>query len=167
MSSNISSNLSTLFTKDTSTIMSSNTNSPADMNSVTANSSPTEGVIEQYFVLERKARSYFILAEISQSQQIRGLSNSNILLKSLFTGAIPYAFLLPVSSFISILLRLMAVTWIGLISVKCNFSQLKLLLQALLVVWVLVLLVSGVVGAVLAVVSLDVVPGMVMVLGIS
>ncbi|CAG8826613.1 36555_t:CDS:1, partial [Racocetra persica] len=56
--------------------MSSNTNSPADMNSVTANSSPTEGVMEQYFVLERKARSYFTLAEISQSQQIRGLSNS-------------------------------------------------------------------------------------------
>ncbi|CAG8487630.1 9499_t:CDS:2 [Dentiscutata erythropus] len=76
MSSNISSNLSTLFTKDTSTVMSSNTNSPADMNSVTANSSPTEGVMEQYFVLERKARSYFTLAEISQSQQIRGLSNS-------------------------------------------------------------------------------------------
>ncbi|CAG8654662.1 436_t:CDS:2 [Gigaspora margarita] len=33
--------------------MSLNTNSPTDMNSVTANSSPTEGVIEQYFVLKR------------------------------------------------------------------------------------------------------------------
>ncbi|KAF0386960.1 hypothetical protein F8M41_011299 [Gigaspora margarita] len=103
MSSNISSNLSTLFTKDTSTIMSSNTNSPADMNSVTANSSSTEGVMEQYFVLECKARSYFTLAKISQSQQIRGLSNSNILLKSSFTRAVPYGIVaLIVSPFISL-----------------------------------------------------------------
>ncbi|CAG8517351.1 9050_t:CDS:10 [Diversispora eburnea] len=73
MSSNISSNHSTLFTKDNSTQMSSNTNSPTD-NGTTADSSPAEGIMEQYYVLERKARSYFTAAEINHSQEIRGFS---------------------------------------------------------------------------------------------
>ncbi|RHZ80873.1 hypothetical protein Glove_131g81 [Diversispora epigaea] len=73
MSSNISSNHSTLFTKDTGTQMSSNTNSPTD-NGTTADSSPAEGIMEQYYVLERKARSYFTAAEINHSQEIRGFS---------------------------------------------------------------------------------------------
>lgn len=76
MSSNISSNHSTLFTKDTGTQMSSNTNSPAD-NGITADSSPAEGIMEQYYVLERKARSYFTAAEINHSQENRAFSKEN------------------------------------------------------------------------------------------
>ncbi|CAG8772638.1 2163_t:CDS:2, partial [Acaulospora morrowiae] len=72
MSSNLSSNHSSLFTKDTGTQMSSNSNSPTDI-SITADSSPAEGILTQYRVQERRARSYFTAAEISHSQGIRGI----------------------------------------------------------------------------------------------